>query len=339
MSLLLLNEDELRQTITIPGTIAAIKSSFIALAEERVNMSGDFSLKLSQVNAEVKVKAAYLNEDPYYAIKVSSIFRDNPSINLPAHHGLIAIFDAASGFPVALMVDNGYMTAIGAAAVGAITTEYLANRNLRRVAVIGSGAQAYMQIKALKAVRDFNLVSVWGRTPMHVDGYARLIVEDYDLDVEIAASVQAAVTEADLIITATASEQPLIQAEWLKPGVHIIAIGSDEPLKQELFPEVLQQAEVIIADDLKQCAAAGEIHHGLQAGVITLDDVQGELYDLIGGKLPGRTNSDQITVADLTGLAIYESAVATLALERARFLGLGQPAENPAANIQHGSLG
>ncbi|MCB0153153.1 MAG: ornithine cyclodeaminase family protein [Anaerolineae bacterium] len=338
MSLLVMNEDELRQTVTMPETIEAIKTAFMALAEDRISMPGAFTLDLPQAEAQVQAKGTYLSEAPYYTIKVKSNFRNNPALNLPADHSLIAVFDAQTGFPVAIMVDNGYLTAIRAAAAGALTALYLANEQLGRVAVIGSGRQAYMQIKALRHVRNFSLVSVWGHTPVNVDSYARLIVEDYDLDVEIAPSVEAAVAEADLIVTTTASQQPLLRSAWLKPGVHIIAMGSDNPAKQELHPDVLQRADIIIADSIEQSSRRGEIHHALTTGAITLDDIQGELGNLLLGKIAGRTDPQQITVADLTGLDVQESTVATLALKRAQFLGLGQHAENPAAHIPTGPI-
>ncbi|MBN1992817.1 MAG: ornithine cyclodeaminase family protein [Anaerolineae bacterium] len=334
--MLLLNEDELRQIITIPETLDAVEAAFAALAENRMNVPGDFTLNLPAVNGEVQVKGTYLDEAPYYVIKVGSNFRDNPSINLPAQSGLMVVFDAATGFPAAVLFDNGYVTSMRAGAAGALTAIYLANPQLDHVAVIGSGQQAYIQIKSLKTVRNnIGLVSVWGRTPVKVDTYARRIVEDHDLNVEIASSIEEAVRRADLIITATASEEPLIRAEWLKPGVHIIAVGSDRPNKQELHPKVLQRADVIIVDQYEQCAAVGEIHHGLAAGVISKDDVQGELGDLIIGKIPGRTHPEQITVADLTGLDTQDSTVATLALEKALFLGVGQRVAGSAIDIQN----
>jgi ornithine cyclodeaminase len=325
MPLLLLNEDELRQIVTIAETIDAVETAFAALAENRINVPGNFALTLPEVKGEVQVKGAYLDEAPYYVIKIGSDFHDNPTINLPTQSGLTVIFDAATGFPAAVMLDNGYLTRIRAGAAGALTAKYLANESLDRVAVIGSGYQAFIQIKSLKTVRHhIGLVSVWGRTPIKVDNCARRIVEDHDLNVEIASSVEAAVREADIVITATASEVPLIQADWLKPGVHIIAVGSDSPHKQELHPDVLKRADVIIVDKLEQSTVVGEIHHGLAAGTITQADIQGELGDLIIGKIPGRTHPDQITIADLTGLDTQDATVATLALEKALFLGLGQ---------------
>jgi ornithine cyclodeaminase/alanine dehydrogenase-like protein (mu-crystallin family) len=334
MSLLLLNEDELRQIITISETIEVVEDAFAALAEDRINVPGDFTLNLPEVKGEVQVKGTYLDQAPYFVIKVGSKFHDNPTINLPTQSGFIAIFDAATGFPVAIMVDNGYLTNMRAGAAGALTAKHLANEKLNRVAVIGSGNQAYVQIKSLKTVKNnINLVSIWGRTPVNVDNYARRIVEDHDLNVEIAASVEAAVREADVVITATASQEPLIRADWLKPGVHIIATGSNRPVKQELHLDVLQRADVIIVDQFDQCAAAGEIHHGLEAGVISRENIQGELGDLIIGKISGRTHPDQITLADLTGLDTQDATVAILALEKALFLGLGQRVASSAIGL------
>ena len=336
MPLLLLNEDELRQIVTFAETIEAVEDAFVALREGRMTVPGEFTLNLPDVHGEVQVKGAYLNEAPYYAIKVGSNFHDNPTINLPTQSGLMAVFDAATGFPVAVMIDNGYLTRMRAGAAGALTAKYLANKTINHVAVIGSGNQAYIQIKSLMMVRDIiGTVFVWGRTPVNVDHYARHIVEDHDLNVEIAPSIKAAVNQADVIITATASHQPLIRADWLKPGVHIIAVGSNSPVKQELHLDVLQRTDVIIVDKFDQCATAGEIHHGLKAGVITGEDIQGELGDLILGEIPGRTHSDQITLADLTGLDTQDATVAALALEKALFLGLGQRISNSTMDIQN----
>ncbi len=334
--MLILSEDELRQIITITETINTVEATFAALAENRVNVPGEFNLNLPNVNGEVQVKGTYLEETPYYVVKIGSNFRDNPSINLPTHSGLMAVFDAATGFPAAIMLDNGYLTHIRAGAAGALTAKHLAKEQLDRVAVIGSGHQAYAQIKSLKAVRpNIGMVSVWGRTPIKVDTYARRIVEDHDLNVEIAPSIEVAVRGADVIITATASQEPLVQAEWLKPGAHIITVGSDQPYKQELHPNVLKRADVIIVDSFERCAVAGEIHHALEVGTISSADIQGELGDLIVGRIPGRSHPDQITVADLTGLDSQDSTVAISAMEKALYLGLGQQVATSAIDFQN----
>lgn len=324
MPLLLLNEDELRQSVTLIEVIEAVKAGFVAQAEGRMHVPGDFVLNLPDVKGSVQVKGTYLDEAPYYVIKIGSSFYDNPTINLPTHSGLTTVFDAATGFPAALIMDNGYLSSIRAGAVGALAAAYLANHQLDHVAVLGCGNQAYIQLKSLMMIRPIGAVSVWSRSPANADNYARQMVEDHDVDIDIASSIEAAVRPADLIITATSSQEPLIQAAWLKPGVHITAVGSNSPAKQELQVEVLGRADVIIADDFSRCAQIGEIHHALAAKTISKEDVQGELGALITGRIPGRTHPEQITVADLTNLDIPDIVVATLALENALFMGLGQ---------------
>ncbi len=325
MSLLILNEDELRQTVTLSEAIAVVETAFVALAENRMHMPGRFTLDMPEVASKVEVEGSYLNQTPYYVIRVNSSFRQPQSPGLSSHNGLTVVFNAALGQPIALMMDNGYISQVRAGAAGALAARYLANPTLNQVAVIGSGRQAYIHLKALMTDRTIGLVSVWGRSPLHVDSYARRLVEEHDLNIEIAPSVEAAVRPADMIITATASPEPLLKAEWLKPGVHINAVGS----KKELDVAVLQRAEVIITDQLDQSLAAGEIHRALAAGVIAPQQVQGELGELIRGKIPGRTRPDQITIADLTGVEVQNTVIATLAMEKALFLGLGQRVESP----------
>ena len=331
MSLLILNEDELRQIVTIADAIKSVEAAFIASVEGRIQVPGDFTLNLPEVKGEVQVKGAYLTEAPYFAIKIKSDFQENPSINLPVRSGVTAVFDAATGFPAAILIDNGYISSIRTAAAGALAADHLANRHLLHVAVIGSGDQAYMQLKSLMQVRQIGTASVWAESPVHADSYARKMIEDHDLDITIAPSIEQAVKSADLVITATYSQQPLIRADWLKPGVHLTAVGNASRVKQELHLDVLQRADVIITDSYSQGAVAGEIHHALNAGVITQKNVQGSLGQLIAGQIPGRTGPTQITLADLTGLDTQDTVVATLALDKALFLDLGQRVADGAA--------
>jgi ornithine cyclodeaminase/alanine dehydrogenase-like protein (mu-crystallin family) len=328
MALLSLNEDELRQIVTIADAIEAIEAACIALAEGRLNIPGELDLNLSQVDGRVQVKGAYLHEAPYYVVKVNNDFHNNAANNLPTRSSITAIFDASTGFPAAILVDHGYIQSIRIGATGALATKYLANQQLDHVAIIGSGNQAYMQTKSLLAVKHIGHIAVWARSPAGADSFARRLVEEHNLNIEIAPSIESAVRPADLVITAARSQQPLIRADWLKPGVHIVAVGRNQPSQQKLHVDILARADVIIIDNYSQCAKAGEIHYGLEANVIAKADVQGELGQLIAGEIPGRTSQDQITVADLTGLDVLDTVVATLALDKALFLGLGQQVES-----------
>lgn len=327
MPLLLLNEDELRQVITLAEAIDVVEDAFTASAESRINIPGDFVLNLPEVNGEVDVKGTYLQAAPYYVIKIANNFHNNPQINLPTNSGLLAVFEAATGFPAAIMVDNGYLTNIRAGAAGALAVDYLANKKIEQVAILGAGSQAYSQLKSLMVLRDIGWVAVWDHSPMDADNYARLMVEDHDLNIQIAPSVEAAVQQADIIIITTVGDEPLLKADWLKPGVHITTVGDDHSNRQKLQVDVLQKADVIIVDNLDQCTTSGEIRYGLTTGIITTADIQGELGHLIIDKIPGRTDPTQITLADLTGLDSQDAVVATLAMEKALFLGLGQQIE------------
>ena len=140
--------------------------------------------------------------------------------------------------------------------------------------------------------------------------------------------IEAAVQPADLVILASYNQHPLIQADWLKSGVHLTVMGQSYVTPQKLHTEVLKRADVIITDKLNQAEHTGEIHYALAAGAITSADIQGELSDLIVGNIPGRTDPTQMTVADLTGLDLQDTVVATLALEKALFMGLGQQVES-----------
>ncbi|MCB9098058.1 MAG: hypothetical protein H6632_00855 [Anaerolineales bacterium] len=328
MSLLLINEDELRQTITIAEAIRAVKHAFLASAEGLMNMPGSFSLHLPDVRGKVNVEGTYFSQSPYYVVKIDSRFQKNPNINLPAENGVLLVFDALTGFPAAIMVDNGYVTNIKVGAAGALAADYLANRDIRKAAVIGANKQAFIQLKSLTIVRQIESVWVWDASPLKADNYVRHMVEDHDLNIRIAPSPQAAVEQADLVIAAAESKQPVVKAAWLKPGVHITSTALDhQPVKRNLEPEIWRRADFIVVDSLKQCLQFGELYHAQRAGIIRSRDLQGDLSDLISGQIQGRTQVDQITLADITGLGSHDTALATLALEKALFLGLGQRLE------------
>lgn len=183
-------------------------------------------------------------------------------------------------------------------------------------------------MRALSVVRDVPKVSVWDCVSTHAERYAREMAQELGVEVVVAPSIEAAVRGADLIITVTPSRQPLVQADWVSSGAHINAIGSDGPEKQELDVTVLARADLIIADRLSQCLRLGEIHHAVESGAISADAVAGELGEVIIGQVPGRTDDQQITVCDLTGVGVQDAAIAALAYQKALKMGLGETIES-----------
>lgn len=330
MSVLVLNEEEIRQAISTAEAIDSIEAAFAALAHGKASLPGVINLTLPSEHplkdppGESHVKGAYIAGALHFVIKVANSFYGNRKLGLPIGSGMVLAFDALTGVLDAILFDNGYLTDLRTGAAGAVATRYLAPQTIRRAAFLGAGTQARFQFRAIACARHIPSISVWSRNPANADRFAREIVDDSDCSGRVAETVEDAVRESDLIITTTPSQQPLVCADWVRPGSTLIAIGSDTPDKQELAVDLLARADVIIADKLDQCAEFGEIHHALDAGVLTLDDVTGELGDVITGRIPGRTTDNQVIVCDLTGVGVQDAAITSLVLEKARLNELGR---------------
>jgi ornithine cyclodeaminase len=268
-----------------------------------------------QGSGEVHVKGAYLAGAPIFAIKVASGFYRNLDRGLPVSSGLVLVFDARSGFPLALFHDNAYLTELRTAAAGALAVRHLAPETVEKMAVIGTGSQARYQLRAICGVRRPERVLAWSRDPEHRKQYAREMTEALSIPVEPAESIENALDAASLVVTVTPARKPIVAAPLVANGATLIAVGSDGPEKQELEVEILARADKVIADKLSQCARLGEIHHALEAGSLREDDVYGELGDVVSGRLPGRERGELI-VCDLTGLGAQDAALAEIAWEK-----------------------
>jgi ectoine utilization protein EutC len=329
MSILILTEDEIRQSISVTQSIDAIEAAFAALAHGKVSLPGVINLSLPSLydseapQGESHVKGAYIEGALHFVIKVANSFSNNRELGLPVGSGLMLAFDAITGALEAILLDNGYLTDLRTGAAGAVAVRHLAPATIRHAAFIGAGTQARFQFRAIASVRHIASVSVWSRNPANAERLTREILDDSDCATEVATTVQEAVAKSDVVVTTTPSMEGLVFADWVQPGTTIVAVGSDTPQKQELDVNLLARADAIFADRLSQCAEFGEIHHGLQAGVLSLDDVTGELGDVVVGRHAGRTSDDQIIVCDLTGVGVQDAAIASLVLEQARLSELG----------------
>jgi len=323
--MLILRETEIRTLLDPAECLAAMERAFAAYSNGEAELPSVIHLDVPEHKGEIHVKAGYLHHGDYYAVKVVSGFANNPQLGLPANDGLVVVFDAKTGAPAAFLLDNGFITDFRTGAAGAVAAKHLASKKLRTVAVIGTGGQARYQVEMLALVRNFGEVRIWGRD----QGKAWACAEDLGKRRAIGAcnfavvdSVEEAVKQADLVITVTASREPLLQAEWLKPGVTVIAVGADAPEKQELAVGVLARAKVV-ADSIAQCLRLGEIHHAVEQGAILRDTIYAELGEITSGRKPGRVSEDEIIVCDLTGVGVQDVAAALLVMERAKVVGNG----------------
>jgi len=323
MKVRLVTEGEIKGLIDWKEAVEAVEGSLAAFSAGKVISPEVVNLDLPQFQGEVHIKSAYIPGEDFYAIKVASGFYQNPAMGLPVGNGLMLVFEAKTGRPHGILFDNGYLTEMRTGAAGGVAAKHLARTKISIAGLIGAGSQARFQLRALMEVRQPAEIRVWSRDPAH----ARSFIEDMKPACPsefIAVGTPAeAVGGADLVITATPSRAPLVKASWLKRGVHITAVGSDGPEKQELEPGVLAVADLIYCDSIKQCLRLGEVHHAIEKKAISRAKVSGELGEIILGKKPGRFGEAQITVADLTGLGVEDAAAAAVVYRKALSSGVG----------------
>jgi len=324
-----LTEADLRRIVPLDAdVVVCVEEAFVALATKAVAMPPILRLDIPEHNGEVDVKTAYVPGLDGFAIKISPGFFDNPKIGLPSVNGLMTLFSARTGLVEALLLDNGYLTDIRTAAAGAVVAKHLARPDASVVAIIGAGVQARLQLEALTLVRPIRQARIWARDRAKAEAAAAAMRDKLGIDVAAATTAEAAVSGADIVVTTTPASSPLIRDEWLAPGQHVTAMGSDAEHKNELAPGVIARADLYVADSLAQVRRLGELHHAVAAGRIAADAVFPELGAVVAGRAPGRPSPAAITVCDLTGTGVQDTAIATLAAARARAAGVGTPFES-----------
>ncbi|WP_456268096.1 cyclodeaminase [Kushneria sp. AK178] len=311
----LYNRTQIQDVVPLDhNALDAVEAGFRALGQGEVVQPPILSMAIEEANGEVDVKTAHIRGNDRFAIKVSPGFFDNPSIGLPSLNGLMIVFSAKTGLVEAVLFDEGYLTDIRTALAGAIAAKHLSRKESRRAAVLGAGVQAELQVAALKLVREIDTVDVWARDTDRAEAYAeRMRARFDDLTVNVHGDIESACREADVIITTTPSKSPLLEASHLPAGVHVTAMGSDSPEKRELDESVMTRADAFVADTRAQSETNGELK--AYAGRAPSFEVQ-ELGQIIASGQSPRAMHDQITVCDLTGTGVQDTAIAGFALQR-----------------------
>lgn len=320
----ILTERELREAVTLDlRAVDIVERAFAALATGGVVMPPILSMAIEEKHGEVDVKTAYVPGMDAFAIKASPGFFDNPAKGLPSLNGLMILFDSDTGIVKSVLLDNGYLTDVRTAAAGAVAARHLAPQAPGTVGVIGAGTQAELQIRALALVRDFDRVLVWARSPERGADYAGRMTEALGVPVEPVQSAEQCVRESRIVVTTTPARSPVVQADWLQPGQHLTAMGSDSPEKNELDPGVITRADRFVCDRRSQSLAQGELRAAVAAGAVAGDFPADELGEIITGSRPGRSDEQAITVCDLTGTGVQDTAIANHAYDEALSKGAG----------------
>ena len=308
--------DEIKRLVDIPQMIREIETGFVLYSEGRVEVPPVGFLHFEEPPGDVHIKYGFVSGDEYYVLKMASGFYDNPDLGLPISDGLLLVFSQKTGELELILLDKCWLTDMRTAAAGAVAAKHLAPKNIHRIGIVGTGVQARMQLEMLGDGVDCTSCLVWGRDATKVERMiaelrASESVQAWGLEIEAAPALDDLVSQCNLIVTTTSARSPLIRADQVLRGTHITAMGSDDHGKQELEAEVLAKADLVVADSVSQCVDHGECSGAVQGGHISANSILA-LGHVIKNWGLGRTNEDQITVVDLTGVAIQDIQIAKM---------------------------
>jgi ectoine utilization protein EutC len=313
----ILTEAELRSQISLDlKAIECVEQAFFALATQPVVMPPIMRLDILENNGEIDVKTAYIPGLDSLAIKISPGFFDNPSLGLPSINGLMVLFSTRTGLVEALLLDNGFLTDVRTAAAGAVAAKYLSRANSRHAAILGAGMQARLQLEALTLVREIQSATIWARDFSKAQLTAEQLQEKLNIEVIACQSVSDATQDADIIVSTTPSGKPVLHPGDIRQGQHITAMGSDSEHKNEIDAAIIGSGIRYFCDRLSQCQALGELHHAIEQGLIAPTTSFPELGDVISEQSAGRRDENEMTLCDLTGTGIQDTAIATLAYQQ-----------------------
>ena len=320
---IILNSEDIKKCIQLnEGLIPIIEEAFKSLALGKTVMPPILRLDIEKYHGESDVKAAYIDGLDSYAIKVASGFFNNPKLGIPSSNGLMILLDSQTGVLKTVLLDKGYLTDIRTAIAGAISAKYLSNTDATKAGVIGAGIQARLQLESLLLVRKINKAYIWARETDKANKFCEEL-KHLNINLEVCNLIEDVVKKSDIVITATPSKSPLIKNDWLKKGLHITAMGSDAEQKNELEPLIIKSCDYYIPDSLSQTKILGELHHAINKNIVPADKNYNELGNVILNPNLGRKNKDDITVCDLTGTGVQDTAIARHTFQIATELKLG----------------
>ena len=313
---LLLKQSEIKELINMKEVIESVETAYSVHADRKVQMPAKKYLFFKKYKGDLRIMPCLIKSMDEAGVKCVNVHPDNPlKHNLPTVMGVIELFDPETGFPISVM-DGTWITNMRTGAAAGVGTKYLAKKDSTKLGIIGAGKQAFTQLMALKEVMDINSAKVFCRTCSSRENFAKLAKEKLGLNVKAVATAQEAVRDVDVIVTVTPANKPILKSEWISPGTHINAMGADAPGKQELESSILNKSKIFI-DCWEQARHSGEINVPVGEGLITRDNIEAKIGDVITGRAKGRTSDEEITVFDSTGLAVQDIVTAWKVYEKA----------------------
>lgn len=300
--------NEINSVLTSIDVVTEMEEGFKQYSNGNTVVPPIGELIFDNPKGDAHIKYGYIKNDDFYVIKIASGFYENSKLGISSSQGLMLVFNQKTGQPEAVLLDEGHLTDIRTAAAGALAGKYFAPKKIKAIGIIGTGIQARLQLEYLQKTNPCKTVWVWGRNPENVMKFKDDMSSKYDIN--IAESPSEVAKNCNIIITTTASEKALLNAEDIQQGTHVTAVGSDTADKQELESELLKKADLVIADSIPQSKNRGEIFRATSDNCINKDKVV-ELGKAIQNHSLQRTNDDQISVVDLTGVAVQDIMIAS----------------------------
>lgn len=327
MIIKILSQQDIKTSVDMLQAIAAVRKAFIQLSRGKACVPRRIQVPVETRLGTSLFMPAYLASSEALGAKVVSVFPRNPDMGLPTIHAVVIVLSAETGRPEAVM-DGTYLTALRTGAATGLATDLMARSNARTAALFGAGVQGRTQIEAIRSVRNLDRLWVYDKDPER----ARALAGEYrgtspSLSVLVAESPSQAVREADIICTATTSAAPVFEDADLKPGTHINGIGSYTPDTQEIPAGTVVRAKIVVDSLHASLEEAGDLIIPLQQGLLSKEGIHGELGQVAGGDIPGRTSAEEITFFKSVGVAVQDVAVADLVLRTARERGMGTDVE------------
>lgn len=309
----IINLPQIKEALKKVDLFKDIENGFVAYSQGKAVIPPVGEMLFDEPPGELHIKYGYLKSGEYYVVKLASGFYNNPQIGLSSSQGMMLLFDQKTGVVKGVLLDHGYLTDIRTAVAGAIAAKYMAAKSIPCIGIVGTGIQGKFQLEYLESVTSCRKVIVYARSKTKGEAY-HTHFKDSNWQIEVTNDLQYLAEKSRLIVTTTPAKAPFLQADWIQPGTHITAMGSDTQEKIELTPEILAKAAIVSVDSLSQSESRGEVYQAVKVGQLKRASVI-ELGNVINNSDLGRQNAKQITVADLTGVAVQDLMIAKAVYE------------------------
>ena len=307
-------KEQILKTLKNINLLESIERGFVEYSRGNSVVPPVGELLFNQPPGDVHIKYGYIKNQDNYVVKIASGFSENEKVGLSSSHGVMVMFDKNTGYLKCVLHDEGYLTNVRTAVAGSICAKYIAPSNINTIGIIGTGIQARMQLEYLKMVTDCREVLVLGRNKEKISKYIE-DMKSHGFKINVASNSRELCKNSNLIITTTNANESLIQKDDIKEGTHITAMGSDTPEKRELDPQILNIADAVVVDSIPQCLERGETKNALDRNLIKKEELI-EIGSIIDSGKKLRKNNNEITVADLTGVAVQDIMITNAVYEQ-----------------------